>query len=368
MNRTAFVAFYSVYPSNMGSSEVSSSFFEAWQGQKKIFQISHLKKINNNIIHTQFIRKERPIYKIFRIIPLVIGVKQFLLKNNRTNIIIEGPSWIGYSFIFFIFAKILIPKAFIVYHSHSIEYEIRKKNSNHFISFLTKIMEKFIFHNVDLATSVSAKEKKKINNLYNKETIIFPNGVHLKKLQEKNRRIFLPRKYIFYTGSYLYGPNKKAIDLLNNFFMPKLIKKFPNLRLILAGGGYNNSHKWLINLGLISKNYLVKILKNSQLILVPIYEGYGTRIKIIEALMLGVPVVSSSKGIEGIDYKLNKFKSVFVHKKKDILLKYTIKILKNNQLYKKNSKGNKNKYITIYNMKEIVKKFQLYLLKKIKNA
>jgi glycosyltransferase involved in cell wall biosynthesis len=366
MNRTAFVAFYTVYPSNMGSSEVSSSFFETWKGQKKIFQISHLKKVNNKIIDTQFIIKEKPIYKILKIIPLVKKVKQYLLKNRKPSIIIEGPSWIGYSFIFFVIAKILIPRAFIIYHSHSIEYEIRKKNSNYFISFLTKIMEKYIFHNVDLATSVSLKEKERINNLYNKETIIFPNGVRLKKLQEKKKNVFLPKKYLFYSGSYLYGPNKQAIDLLNKYFMPKLVDKFHDLKLILTGGGYYNNHSWLINLDIVPKNYLIKLLKSAQLVLAPIYEGYGTRVKIIEALMLGVPVVSSSKGIEGIDYKSGIFKNPLVHKNKKILLNYAIKVLKNNKLYKKNSKENKFKYIAIYNMKEIVKKFQ-FLANKIKN-
>ena len=161
MNRTAFVAFYAVYPSNMGSSEVSSSFFESWVGVKKLFQISHINKINNRKIHTQFIDKESPINKMLNIFQLAREVKQFLSKSYKSNIIIEGPSWIGYSFIFFIISKILIPKAFIIYHSHSVEYEIRKKNSNYLISFLTKIMENFIFNNTDLATSVSTKEKNR---------------------------------------------------------------------------------------------------------------------------------------------------------------------------------------------------------------
>lgn len=368
MNRTAFVAFYPVYPSNMGSSEVSSSFFESWIGVKKLFQISHLNKIDNKKIYTQFISKEKPINKILNIVRLVRKVKQFLKGSYKPNIIIEGPSWIGYSFIFFFISKILIPKVFIIYHSHSVEYEIRRKNSNYLISFLTKIMENYIFNNADLATSVSVNEKNKINNLYNKETVIFPNGVHIKKLKKKNKKIKLPKKYILYSGSYLYGPNKEAIDHLNNYFMPKLIKIFPNLKLILTGGGYNVNHSWLINLGVVSKDCVVTLLKNSQLILVPIYEGYGTRIKIIEALMLGIPVVSSTKGIEGIDYKLNKFKNPLVNKKKNILLKYAKKVLKNNQVFKKDSKKNKSKYIAIYNMKEIVKKFQLSLIKKNKNA
>ena len=101
MNRTAFVAFYPVYPSNMGSSEVSSSFFESWIVVKKLFQISHLNKIDNKKIYTQFISKEKPINKILNIVHLVRKVKQFLKGSYKPNIIIEGPSWIGYSFIFF---------------------------------------------------------------------------------------------------------------------------------------------------------------------------------------------------------------------------------------------------------------------------
>jgi glycosyltransferase involved in cell wall biosynthesis len=361
MNKTAFVAFYAVYPSNMGSSEVSSSFFESWIGKKKIFQISHLKRINNQKVHTNYITKETPIYKIFKIIPLAHEVKKYLLNSKKSNVIIEGPSWIGYSFIFYIIFKIWLPKTFFIYHSHSIEYEIRKKNSNFFITFITKIMERYIFNNVHISTSVSTTENIKIKKLYNKKTIIFPNGIYLKKLKDKKQKILLPKKYIFYSGSYLYRPNKKAIDLLNNYFMPNLIKKFPDLKLVLTGGGYNLKHNWLIDLGIIQKDYLIKLLKNSQLVLTPIYEGYGTRIKIIEALILGVPVISTPKGIEGINYKRKIHHSPLVHRNKNILLKHTINVLKNNQLYKKNSEQNKKRYIAIYSMKEIVKKFQILL-------
>lgn len=366
MNKTAFVAFYAVYPSRMGSSEVSSSFFESWIGKKRIFQISHLKKINNKKIHTSFIKKETPINKILKIIPVAIKIKKYLSNSKKSNVIIEGPSWIGYSFIFYIILKVLLPKTFFIYHSHSVEYEIRKNNSNLLISLISKIMERYIFNNVHLATTVSIKENIKIKHLYKKKTIILPNGVHLKKLKDNGKKISLSKKYIFYSGSYLYGPNKKAIDLLNNYFMPKLTKKFPDLKLVLTGGGYNLKHNWLINLGVIQKNYLVKLLKNSQVTLTPIYEGYGTRIKIIEALMLGVPVISSPKGIEGINYKANIKKGPLVHENKNKLLTYTLNVLKNNQLYKKYSNQNKKKYIAIYSMEEIVKKFQLFL-KKIQN-
>jgi len=367
MEKTVFVAFYTVYPSTMGSSEVSSSFFEAWSGEKKIFQISHIKNINNKKTYTKFIKKETPIKKILQIVPLAIAVKNYLLNTKNSNIIIEGPSWIGYSFIFYIIIKLFLKKIFIIYHSHSIEYEIRKKNSFFFISFISKIMEYFIFNNVNLATTVSTKENIKIRNLYNKNTIILPNGVHLKKLNNTKSKLTYPKKYIFYSGSYLYGPNKQAINMLNNYFMPELLKEFPDLKLVLTGGGYNLKHKWLINLGIIKKNYLVKLLKNSKLILTPIYEGYGTRIKIIEALMLGVPVISTPKGIEGINYKLKINQCCFVDEKKEILLRYAITILKNNEFYKKKANECKKNYIKIYSMENITKRFET-IVKKIKNG
>jgi glycosyltransferase involved in cell wall biosynthesis len=367
MSKTAFIAFYTVYPSNMGSSEVSSSFFETWSGEKKIFQISHIKKVNNKKVHTKFIKKETPINKILQIIPLALAVKKYLLNTKNPNIIIEGPSWIGYSFIFYIIIKLFLKKTFIIYHSHSIEYEIRKNNSFYFISFMTKIMEYFIFNNANVATTVSAKENIKIRNLYNKNTIILPNGLHLKKLNNTKSNSINIKKYILYSGSYLYGPNKQAINLLNSYFMPELLKKYPNLKLVLTGGGYNIKHKWLINLDIIKKNYLVKLLKNSELVLTPIYEGYGTRVKIIEALMLGVPVISSPKGIEGINYKLKVNQSPFVHEKREILLKYAVTVLENNDFYKKKANECKKNYIKIYSMENITKRFQA-IVKKIKNG
>ena len=83
------------------------------------------------------------------------------LKTKKKVIIIEGPSWIGYSFLSIIIIKIFSPKTKMIYHSHSIEYEVRKMTSSSFIIYLTKILEKFVFKHVDLATSVSQIENIK---------------------------------------------------------------------------------------------------------------------------------------------------------------------------------------------------------------
>ena len=72
---------------------------------KKIFQISHLKKINNQTIETIFINKEKPIYKILKLPELITRVYKYLNSSKKKLLVIEGASWIFYSFIVIFFFK-----------------------------------------------------------------------------------------------------------------------------------------------------------------------------------------------------------------------------------------------------------------------
>ena len=90
--------------------------------------------------------------------------------------------------------------------------------------------------------------------------------------------------YIFFNGSYLYKPNKEAIDLLMDYILPKLINYIPNIKLVICGGGINRkiNKKTTINLNIVTKNDLATIIKKSRCLVVPLTQGFGTRIKILE--------------------------------------------------------------------------------------
>jgi len=62
--KTAFICFFPVYPTNMGSAEVIRSLFLCWPGRKKIFQISHLSKQKNSNLYSLKIIKENPFLKL----------------------------------------------------------------------------------------------------------------------------------------------------------------------------------------------------------------------------------------------------------------------------------------------------------------
>ncbi|SVA59392.1 uncharacterized protein METZ01_LOCUS112246, partial [marine metagenome] len=125
--KTAFITFFPAVPDNMGSSTVVNSRFKSWPSEKKLFQLSHIKKINNKNTKTIFIRKEKPLNKILSLPKLICSVFLYLKNSKKKIIIIEGASWIFYSFLVFFLLKLFFLKSKIIYISHSIESEIRKK-------------------------------------------------------------------------------------------------------------------------------------------------------------------------------------------------------------------------------------------------
>jgi glycosyltransferase involved in cell wall biosynthesis len=352
----AFVAFYPVLPNTSGSSEVSGSFFKYWpNNNKKFFFITHLKNDNKNKkFQPTIIFKENPYFKVISLIHLCFGIIKFLRKAKQPYLIIEGPSWILYSYITITIIKFFIPNIKIIYHSHSIEYEIRKKFNNKIISFLTYFLEKKVFTLSNFSTTVSENECKKIFSLYKRKTIIFQNGIdlnYLKKIPKKN----INYKYIIYTGSYLYKPNKEAIDILVDYIMPKVLNMHPDVKLLITGGGYKKKEKnaWLINKGKVKKKELYYYLKHAECLVTPLLYGSGTRIKIIESLCVGTKIITTSIGIDGIKF-LDKKNGIIITNNVKLFPIHINKLLEN----KKKILGKKDVkfYRTEFSMQNLTKK------------
>ena len=160
--KTAFLCFFPVFPTTMGSAEVIRSLFLCWPGNKKLFQISHLKKNRNNKTNHESINifYEKPLFKIIVLPILIFKCIKYLKNSKKKLVIIEGPSWIGYSFISLVALKIFSPKTKIIYHSHSIEYEVEKWYHQIYHHY-NKKLESFVFKNANITTSVSSIERKK---------------------------------------------------------------------------------------------------------------------------------------------------------------------------------------------------------------
>lgn len=136
---------------------------------------------------------------------------------------------------------------------------------------------------------------------------VLPNVVPVSRKVRK-----LPANPIFtmlFVGTLGYHPNTDALLLFAESVIPVLREKSTKpwqLRVV----GTIPENKWLKRLENVPEIKLagwVKALRHeyeeADIVVTPIRGGGGTRIKILEAFACGVPVVSTSKGSEGLNVK-----------------------------------------------------------------
>ncbi|MEP7320958.1 MAG: glycosyltransferase [Saprospiraceae bacterium] len=110
---------------------------------------------------------------------------------------------------------------------------------------------------------------------------------------------------ILFCGALNYFPNVDAIHFLVKEIWPTILNEIPLARLTIAGSQPGNNTMRLLasspSTSLISDPLSMKeIFTNATVLIVPLRIGGGTRIKILQAFSYGIPVVSTSVGVSGI--------------------------------------------------------------------
>lgn len=108
----------------------------------------------------------------------------------------------------------------------------------------------------------------------------------------------------FHLGGINWKPNKEAAERLIKLF-PSIKNNIPTSELHIIG---NDTENLVIeNNNQIFLDGFVENLENHCLsigvLVTPIISGSGIRIKILEMMALGIPVITTTKGAQGIDYK-----------------------------------------------------------------
>ncbi len=112
---------------------------------------------------------------------------------------------------------------------------------------------------------------------------------------------------LVFLGSYSHFPNQEGVDWLINKVLPLVDwKNCSPVTMHIVGSGWPKSYNRNVN-GLEIKcdgyvEHLSDILAGS-IMLVPILSGSGMRMKILESAALNVPFVTTSVGVEGLDFE-----------------------------------------------------------------
>ena len=360
-NNTIFLAYYNAYPMTSGASMVSTSLFKSWPTKKKLFQYNPEKIKEIKDIFTYRSKFNNKFAKLIFFPFFLLFIVNKIKKQKIKFFIIEGASWAGYSYFSFIVMKYFHKKAKFIYHSHNVEYELRK--NNFFISKLTFFFEKKILINCDFITAVSKRDQELFKRNYNIKTHLLENGICIKK-NFLYKKIHKKNNYIIFPGSLEFKENKKMFNKLYEEIFPILKKTLSSkIKILLTGSDikFFKNNKDIIEMGVLNKNKFLKYLKSSLLLIIPSSKGPGTKVKIIEALCYNKIVFSTLFALNGINIK---YKNNIIYRNKNDLKKKLI-------YFKKNSKKLSEKFNKIgtycrkrYDMKIIVKNFYNDIKKK----
>ena len=132
---------------------------------------------------------------------------------------------------------------------------------------------------------------------------VIPNGADLER--KPSRPVTPQPGRLIYAGSLTYQANFDAVYYFLNEIFPLILDKYPAAMFYVTGNHDNVDVSRLPSSpNLVLTGHLPDIaaaVAESWVSVVPLRKGSGTRLKILESLSLGTPVVSTSKGCEGLD-------------------------------------------------------------------
>jgi len=108
---------------------------------------------------------------------------------------------------------------------------------------------------------------------------------------------------LLFVGNFRHLPNRDAADRLINRIFPDVQAQFPEARLFIVGDHLPSTLVRMPNEGVILTGYVPDVkpyLEQATLVVVPLRLGGGMRVKVLEALAAGKPVVASSRAVEGL--------------------------------------------------------------------
>lgn len=240
---------------------------------------------------------------LLRILDMLFGI----LKHRDSNyILIDTYSTSAFWFAFFSsqFARILRVKYIPILHGGNLPNRLASSPK----------LCKLLFNNAYINVSPSEYLKFHFEKFGISKVICIPNSINLSEYTFKERHSFVPNLLWVRAFAEIYNP-KMAIDVLH-----LLQKKHPNATLIMVGPDkdgsletikkYANQLHLSVNFtGKLSKKEWTDLAKNSNIFINTTHFD-NTPISVLEAMALGLPVVSTNVG--GLPFLISHQKNGFL--------------------------------------------------------
>ena len=166
--------------------------------------------------------------------------------------------------------------------------------------------EAAIFDDFDVKTIISAPDRDLFPHERRNEILIVPNGVD----HERYHPIDCEKKYdLVFTGNMSYAPNVNAVEYLANEILPIVWKTLPNVKMYIAGATPDPRVKKCANEKIIVSGWLDDIrtaYAESRVFIAPMRIGTGLQNKLLEAMSMRLPAITSPLANASLGAKPNE--------------------------------------------------------------
>jgi len=216
------------------------------------------------------------------------------------------------------------PEAKAILDHHNIESDMMLRRAANEQNLLKKLYfwqegkklqyyERVVCTTADLNITCSELDSEKLMQLApSAKATTIPNGVDINYFNcAQNRNYSLTTPTFIFAGRLSAYTNKMAAHYIAFKLWPELKKQFPGSTFLIIG---SDPQKELLALDRSDPNFIVTgyvddvrdYLEKADLYICPITDGGGTKLKVLDALASGIPLIADPIACEGINVENNK--------------------------------------------------------------